>query len=287
MASANLQTTSSTETRDGPRHTYTYLVVNDARSDGSAVALTQTGVPDIGDALSTDGSVLAVRKSAEMMAADEDGLHFLVSVEYERPSIDFGTSPDNPLEDRPELAITTRTLSEVVEKDVNKKAVKNSAGDIYDPPIVRPRAQRVVDIVRNEATFDSASADAFINKVNDANVTIAGIACAAHCALVEVYDATLQRRNDVTFFVVSYRIIIDHRTHKAEVLDHGYYYLKDGVRTRIKVGDPAVDAVKTQKLDKAGGILAQGADAKYNTFQIYETKDLSPLNLNINVQAPT
>lgn len=75
----------------------------------------------------------------------------------------------DPLLNPPEIEVDYVGFERVVDRDVDtEKAIVNSAGDPFDPPVTADDSRLVITITRNEEFYDESLAELVRDKVNDA-----------------------------------------------------------------------------------------------------------------------
>ena len=235
-------------------------------------------IPDYGDGYPGDAAAKARNITARLET--EDRLTYVVSVTYETPGAQGpGQEPEtDPLADDPKITWGFDSEEEVAAKDKDGEAIKNSAKDSFDPPIVKRAYYPICTITRNEATFDPADADDFVNSVNNAGITIAGLTAAARKALMlDIACGEKSERNGTTFYPITFLIRFDRNTWDRDILDQGYNYIDAGEKKRITIQGQPCDT--PQRLDGSGGIRAHAAADVFLTFRETDELDWSALNL--------
>ncbi|MDZ4345337.1 MAG: hypothetical protein U1E51_23210 [Candidatus Binatia bacterium] len=268
----------------GDYRTWTYRVTFSAAPTDPGDALDATdgviSIPDIGDNYPYD-STLKVRKVGEAAMLDGTSLLWEVPVEFSDVSdSDSGggaTQDQDPLARPAETTWGFAVYEKVVERDINGDAVRNSAGDVNDPPVVDEVYRLQVTIERNVASHDPADAWAKINTTNSTAMTISGVDIMAKQALMKDYGAVAAYENGVSF--VRQRFVIEFAPDfRKEVLDQGYYGLL--VNLRVPILDGNFEPVtRPHFLDGSGHI----SDVEvYLYFETKEPVNWSALNLPTN-----
>lgn len=163
--------------------------------------------------------------------------------------------------------------------DPPKPAV-NAAGQPYVPaPEYEVRLQTLT-IVRNEAGFDQALADATMDTVNAVQFYGEGNDGQVRCtdfSGVEDYE------KGVRFWIVTYEFLFDGDGHKISLRNHGTLITHDALGNTIAptmIVDPyGVGTTGPVDLDAVGGRLAAGASPIYNKFVGYPPRDWTSLHL--------
>jgi len=249
-----------------------FLVETDAVSDGPQVAREASGIPRMFDVHPADNRAfvndISVRET-------ENRKLFEVFVSYQTfPGRHFQRR-ENPLREDPEIDWSFVNESEIVTQDTAGKAITNSAGDVFDPPLEQTRSFLQFGMVRNERDFDPAEAVSFINSVNSVETTIGGFIAAARTAKMVEMSGKSVATPGRDYWVVSYKVIFDEDTFDREVLDAGFNALNAaGKKVKIHNEGDGTDATQPVKLDGAGKVLAAAApgvlevqDLQRNRFQ--------------------
>jgi hypothetical protein len=197
----------------------------------------------------------------------ETRLVWLVTVEY---SSEKDIQP-NPLNDPVRFNWTGEGFQRPLEKDRNGEAVLNSAGDPFDPAIMRDDNRPVVHAVANVAVVPVAALN-YRDVVNSDAFTIQGISIAAGKAKIRWIDVSdLQERNGVEYYTLSCSVHLNKDGWNFKPLDQGYRE-KDGTDRK-----PILDAfgkAVTQPvlLDGSGAKLAdpKPSNAVFLDFEGYE-----------------
>ena len=149
----------------------------------------------------------------------------------------------------------------------------NSAGDWFDPPLVRDDSRPVLTIVRNEADFDPEIADSYRDTVND-DYFFGAAAGRVKCVSItgkQLFSADVLPGG--FYWVVTYTFQFNRDGWASPLLDQGFRRLVSGSRRAILVdGQPASAPVL---LDGSGGVLTPGDPPVYQTYHLYLEADYS------------
>ncbi len=187
---------------------------------------------------------------------------------------------EDPAADPPQFTWSTQQFQKPFAKDRNGKAIVNSAGDPYDPPVEGDDSRWSCTVTRNVASVPTWLLG-YKDAVNSAAFTIDGISVNAGAAkLQSINIGPLQTRNDISFRQLSLTITFA-ESFDAEVLDAGFHYKDDDDRKAITLADGSYPTAPVL-LDGAGAVLANPNqdNAVYNTHEIYQEKSFSVLPLN-------
>lgn len=273
-----------------------YRVTTDTFADDATVAanaqdpVTSLAVPAIGDSFGTnDANAICVSVKPTQQASDPRV--WVVSVDYTSdPGGATATQPENPLQRAAVESLSFNKITRPLPIDQDGKAIRNSAGDMYDPLPEVEVARPVLKIQRNEGAFAYSTAVDYVGTINDA--TFRG-APAGQARMIEI-SATQQFENGISFFSVNYAIEfwrqeIDGTAYGWDLAipDRGFRVLVGGVPTLKppEAQDAAGNTLGASPnpeaifLDGSGGELATNGTIVINQFRAYERKDFGALNL--------
>lgn len=109
------------------------------------------------------------------------------------------------------------------------RAVTNSAGVPFNPPIEKQRAIRVLRITKNSRTTIATLADKYINAVNSDSFTINkpdygfSYKVDKYCAKINGYSTAFAIENGYKFWRESIEVYINPNTWRRAILDAGYH----------------------------------------------------------------
>jgi hypothetical protein len=209
---------------------------------------------------------------AECTGSD-DGCTWIVTAEY--GPYDANRYPADPTQHTPSIKFSFAQFDEDVDLDQAGRPVVNSAGDSFDPGVRRDDSRPVIEISRNEVTFDALLVDQYQDAVN------AGPFLGYEPGTVKVYQigGELQFSPDIGFYwTVSYAFHVKSEGWKKRVLDQGLRQISSGKRVPILAnGVPVTDPVP---LDGGGRPLAVGGTPQVLEFEVYPSLDFSVFNLD-------
>jgi len=294
----------STQTGTGWTDTIVWLVtvddVEDTSREAAAASAGGTSIPSIGDEHPADSNSKA---TSIKPARYKDRLHWKVSVDYKTSNVHgsmsghSGDQAENPLNDPVEVTWSTEFQTVPITEafdGTNKIPVLNSANDPFDPPVEQEDATSTVTIVRNEAHLPKFGAD-YVNTVNSAATTIAGLPVKARQARIVECSAQRAERNGTRYWQVTYRILFKLKditgtddNWDRHVLDQGYFEWPDGIgadKQRRRIAVDGKEAKEPQRLDGSGVALAPETaqkDSIWRTFRTYRERSFAPLSLDFN-----
>lgn len=168
--------------------------------------------------------------------------------------------------------------NEPIDRDINDKAITNSAYETYDPPISKEADDLILRISRNEAAFDPLAALDYKNSVNSDYFYGAG----PGIAKLNLWTGDLQVGGPQAWYAVNYEIQFRQDGWKRRLLDQGFrtFDADEGTYTTItdSEGNPMSEPTL---LDGNGQKLALASiDAPvFNEHEINNALPFSYLNL--------
>lgn len=207
---------------------------------------------------------------------------FEVTCDYSTFTNDFGFS-DNPISRPADVAWTVWSKEEVIEDTIDDppKAVnENSAGEVFQNPIVVQRYFPQVTITRNERDYNPATAVGYFETVNSDNVIIQGYSAAAKTALLTNWTGVKAKENGRTFWRVTYTIRFNPKTWTLRILDVGLNERNPVSNLLTPILDEGGEPLKTpHNLDGFGGALAFPNDPEFLKREIYIAQSFNFLGL--------
>lgn len=276
---------SSTMTRDGRNYVERYIVQLTYPVPGTAwAARTHALLPTFGDAHGEDTYATVTRKVATGEPEDRQTWH--VDVTYETPSAIWLPMNENPLLDDVKVQWSQATYTKVYEKDKDGNPVEDPAGQPYDPPITEDCHYLVLNLTRNEASFDPDTAEEYTDSVNSSPIVLYGKTIGARQGKLTQWTAENAYRNGTYYWIVHYQIEVF-----ASKWDHiigrfGLKYLTSGgdIRDTYPDDEPEVGGLEIRspiKLDSDGTYQTdQSAAVGYDTWRLRKEKDWSTLSLD-------
>ncbi len=195
-----------------------------------------------------------------------------VEIEYSTKSLEPGQQNDNPTERPPDVAWESERVEEVADLDRNGNPILNTAGQPYDPPLMRDYKLRTLVYTRNEPTFDWSLSLDYEDTINSSTF----LGKPAFTWRVLDIDARRAFEEGELFWVVTYRLQYKRRGWKRKVMSLGFKD-KDGKEILDEHGNRPSEP---WKLDANGDpIKAAGAPGHTQTFEIFDHVDFTPLNI--------
>ena len=247
----------------------------------SAVEAVRAQEAEIGDGHPLNPWV-SLNKLTPTIAGDR--LHWNVLGEYGLAQID---KTENPLEAPTEVTWSSATYTEPVTVDIDGKAVVNSAGQPFDPPLTQERHPVVATIVYNSESYNPNTALNFQDYVNDGPATIANLKnVPARMAKILEIGAVQQYWEDISYWRVTVKVEVNNAKWDVgqgwdrRILDQGIYEKDDDDKTVRMRTDDGEEVTEPLKLNGSGGKLdPQTADPVFLTRKTFKEADLSTLKL--------
>ncbi len=257
---------------------------NDSYPD--EVASRATGIPVAGEAHPAAGFL----RVADIKANPIGPNLYMVMVLYRKPDTGGDARVTDPYSVPPIRTLSTSSVEEEIDQDFNQKAIANTAGDPYDPPVTRRVADLVYTVTRNESSLASEQKDEYINTVNE---TPFGPFGKGKCLLADIRSVE-SIEGGINFFRTTYEVHIRTRTLASNISKTWYArILNAGPRQRkqdasgnwaIKhIIDPDTGAHTTRPLplDQDGVHIVDPKEAQlvWNEYELYPFKSWNALLL--------
>lgn len=188
-----------------------------------------------------------------------------------------------PTDDPAIIEWDSEQFQKVAVFDRNGRAILNSAGDFFDPPIMMDDSRRLCMIQKNLAVVPSWILS-YKDAINIAGFTVDGLSVAAETAKVQaVRVGSIQSRNGTTFRTVSLTLCIDEDGWDLSPLDQGFRQIGyDGSLENIRNPGDNERPSSPVPLDGAGRVLANPSplNAVYIPADVYKLKDFTVLPLS-------
>jgi hypothetical protein len=204
-----------------------------------------------------------------------------IEAEYSSKPTKEDESEENPLNRPARIRWRTSNYQKAIWQDINSKAILNSAGDYFDPPVEVDRAYWTVSVSKNVADVPVWILD-YENGVNNAAITIGGVVIGQHEAkLSDIEISELKIEGDYQYFEFSYTL--ERRREKwipFKVLDQGLRFKSGSDRKHIMdQSTPPRPVSSPRLLDGSGAVLSNPTpdNAVYRDFTVYYARNFSVL----------
>ena len=273
--------------KDGPTYERVYQVFfSGGYSCAELNRTAHASLPKIGDEHPEDdeAKVQSVKPSLHSEDGGVDEGVALYSVSYgPKPRNELDAPTPHPLDRPAEISGGGSDITETADKDVSGEAIKNSAGDFYDPLPERYVPAAEITISRNEETNPLTRATVYSHTVNSG--TWYGVA-AGNALLGKIsWDKQSEeyQGQTITYWKVTYPISlkVDEDGWRLKLIDNGYRKLVSG-EPRTATDDVGNTSAVPVLLDGSGGELSVGGTpVVYPTdgYQIYVEQNWNALAL--------
>ncbi len=274
-------------TLDSAKITRRYLVQLDSFALDADAACNVAGIPAAFDAHPTVTLARVRRKSASRVG---NSLYWQVEVEYSTPEKGQDEEEnEDPLEDKPTMSISYEDREEVITGTLDsdrtrQNGIRNSAGELFDPPPMRTVSSLVLTIGQNYGTnFNAvASAVTYMDCINSDTFLGLGPKTCKICSVSPKTETRQVGDEKKDYLHIEWTIKVK-PTWDLELLDYGSYYLDDGKKVEFKTDD----AHPYQGLlNGSGEKVADGGSAVFlPAKQVYTKTAFSALNLPSSLSA--
>lgn len=182
--------------------------------------------PDIPSRLSLcPWDVTSICRSRKITQNSEAPWVFHVEIQYSNQPLD-GEKPDqdnddNPLNRAADVSWDSEEVIEALLRDLDGKPILNSAYQQFATTITAIRRRRVITIVKNQETYNDATAEAYegcVNSVSFLSKAVGTVWCKKISA-VRVFES------NIYFYRVTYVFVYDPLGWKTRVVDAGTSYI--------------------------------------------------------------
>lgn len=241
-----------------------FMVITDDPADGPQVARTAID-PNGGPVIPQPGVFYVAGNDVDLgcyvkrVRAEQEGdsgLIWKVTVDAESFNPDIPKPEPDPTQRPPEVSWDFGQFQRVAEKDVvTGKAIVNSAGQAFDPPIQVDDSRPLYTCERNEASFDPNVAFAYKDAINSDALTLGGLAVAPGQAKMQNISAHREFDNNQFYWAVTYQIAVKDDGWTEQVLDQGRYKLGQNNKLTPCVDDQGNEVTDPVLLNGSGGQL--------------------------------
>lgn len=203
-----------------------------------------------------------------------------IKATYSDAPIDNKEQVQNPTERPAQIKWKAQPYRKAIEKDINGKAIVNSAGDYFDPPPEIDSSHWVVTITKNVVAVPSVILE-YTDAINASSFTIQGIGIDTRVAkIVDLDIGDLQIECDFEYYVFTFSLEFRPETWKLKPLDQGYRYKSGTSRKQIMDDSTPPRPITSPKLlNGSGAVLPDPttANAVFLSYDVYNEKDFSIL----------
>jgi hypothetical protein len=195
---------------------------------------------------------------------------------------------EDPTQDPALIAWDSEQFQRPAIFDQNNNAICNSAGDPFDPPNMMDDSRRVVTVTKNLSVVP-AWILTYQDAVNNDSFSLDGITIGIGLAKMQrVSVSPVERRNGITFRVVTFQIHLQKNGWHLEPLDAGFREIASGSGTGGNTGlvnilNPGDDEQPSAPVPLDGNGVSLASPSYTNNvfldFEVYETLAFSSLPL--------
>jgi hypothetical protein len=270
-----------------------YQVITDNKNTGPGAVRIASGLPSMYAPYTTstefDGGAIVVKKT---VSPTDEWRVWEVTVEYSSQPPDRDQDDENPIDRAPRWSWSFRPVNVVVERDKDDKLLRNSAGEVFDPPFEIEEYRLIASVQRNEVSFPVRMAFDYIGAVNSDSFLgfpKGTVRCTNLGASPQKTD------NDVTYFEVSYEFEFNRKKHNpVKLLDIGFNEIDEDPDVALLLGEEAVGHLPLrpiispltsepfstpQLLNGRGQRLDKEDDPVFHEFDIYDEKPFAAFRL--------
>ena len=253
----------------------TYKVEADSPADSAYDVGSASGLPLVGSVHPDDSAAYCTSLS---VANPEPYAGWTVTASY---STERTISTTDPSLDGVLVSWSSEIYNEPLFVDKDGDAIVNSAGDYFVDPVPTRQSNRLIAKIRANLLTIPTWVISYENAINNASITIDGLAVAARLAKVQRIEiGEAQLRNGTVFRQLSYEVHLRKDDWKLRPLDAGFRS-KNASNDMLQIINDGDGSEVTQPalLDGSGGRLDNPtpATAVFGEFEIYDELDLSTL----------
>lgn len=265
-------------TINGATYRRRFSVYTTSIFDGPHQVVRCEGLPQFLSSYQTPNESDATALLIDMQAVPrENPREWFVDCDYGQvEDTEISGGDGNPLSVPIEFSGSLAQRTKLTTKDAHGNTRKNSAGDPYAAQ-ERDDSCPELEITRNEAGFSLLTIANYKDKLNSDQFL--GIFAPGTLKMQHI-GFRRQVERGIVFTQVTYHILYS-ETWKTELLDEGFYSNVAGVRERITLPDAngarLIYPSEPQLLDGRGGVLQQGSEPVYRTFDEYFSRPFNPI----------
>jgi len=223
VSTTELPRQTAQETMRGREYRRVFHVLYDSVSNTAFQAAHASGIPKVLDEHPDDSTAVCETPHADRNA--EQPMLWTVECNYATPSGRSDTySQIDPMDRDAEVSWEFWEIEEPAEKDKDGVAILNSAGQPFDPPVMRTVQFPVFVVTRNEISLNAITLQLYSNVVNSSQFAIGSLVAAPGQAKLKVRNAQYIREAQYSYWRITYEIAFCFTTPEgwqAKVLDQG------------------------------------------------------------------
>jgi hypothetical protein len=260
-------------------------------------------LPQIGSAISVDYPNVLVTSVDPSEAVAGDWTKWLVTVNYETRAANV-RDPIDPSVDPTKLPAITNSYSkprnEAMEfayqdgdiEGFPTKAVVNTEGDPFDPPLQREVSNQMLTSQRNLRNFDKSLIQQFENTINNVQLRFIGVNIPRFCGFIsKISSQSAIDPKGKKYFIVTHEIEVSETPFKKRLVNSGFNKRVTsgtaGQKEPITFGDVNPNSINPdkeidveQRLDDNGAVIVDPLTPSHILeFDGYFAKSFTPLSL--------
>lgn len=264
---------------DGKVRSYTrnFRVQTDTKAeDAATLSLLLADIPSFpvnGDSHPNDAFATARRAKFSIT----NPLHWNVSIEYSTEQETEETPEEHPIE----ISWDGEELTRAIVKDLDGKAIVNSAGDPFETQEIDE--VQLSPTIKARAEFVPLWVKDYTNVVNDSGIIVDGLEFEkGHARIKKIPISTVKKTTKYSYREITIKIYIDGKGHQLELLNQGFRERDAIASTKRKAILNVHDKTPIQKpalLDADGIAIAdpKPTNAVYLDFRTRNEKDFTVL----------
>jgi hypothetical protein len=269
-------------------YTLEFLVLTNSLSDGALTVRNAWTLPRIMDVYADHNGTLdtGARCKNISVASTENWWKWKVTCSFDtkpRSKEDADKQEDeNPLNRPAKISFSSEARKIAAQEDVNGKAMLNTAGDPFDPPIEVTEYNLILEVEKNLPVFDPTVIVNYEGRVNEN----AFMGFERNRVLCKHISASSQEENGISFWAVKVTFAFHREDWSQPVLSQGTNQITAAAE-KVSITDPKTKQAYTKPvpLDVNGrhitrAELLSGAKKPYFVpFQFHPFADFTALNL--------
>jgi hypothetical protein len=215
--------------------------------------------------------------------------HWTIEASYSSAPVEDGAAEENPLNKPAKITWRSNQYRQAIFEDIDGRALLNSAGDWFDPPVEVDRSRWTATVSKNVATVPSYILD-YEDAINNNSFTIAGVAVEQYTAKIQdISISELKIEKEFLYYEFSYTL--EFRREKWQP----YRILDQGLRRKVTktvegqtvtnlehimdISTPPRPITSPVLLDLAGDKLANPGPntARFRQFSVYYARSFAVL----------
>jgi len=195
----------------------------------------------------------------------EDGCNWILTAKYGQFA--FGNTSDCPWTQPSQMSWDYQQFEQILDYDVDNKAILNSTGDPFANPVTRDQCRAVLTVTQAEQSFQPQMSMMYSDTINS------NAFCGASAGQLKIPCIPATRVWDARwgfYWQVRYTFQFNPLTWDKQILDQGYYELDSDTGKKKPILINGALASSPQLLDGSGAALPKGGQPYFFTFKVYQ-----------------